>query len=436
MKGHLVKKVHPGSIADEIGLEPGDEVIKINDNNLEDVIDYYYLINEEFLEIFIKKHNNEEWIIEVEKDYDEILGVEFTLPLMNGIKRCQNNCIFCFINQLPPGMRNSLYFKDDDYRLSVFSGNYITLTNLTEEDLKKITGYRVSPLYISIHTTDLKLRKKMLNNEKAEFLLDYLKRFAKAGVEMYGQIVLCPGVNDGGYLEKTLYDLKSFWPQFRNVAIVPVGITAYRDDRLDLKSVDEQIANDIITMVKNFQAESLKELGTAFAFLADEFYLVAGQSIPDYEHYENFTQLENGVGLIRKFEKEINSALSNLTKKNDLNKTVSLVTGTSSKKFMEKMVEKIRKLDNSLNLIVHSITNEFFGEDVTVTGLITGQDIVNQLKGKFLGEYLLIPEVMLKDNEDLFLDDFPLKELEEVLNVKVIKIPVNGREFIECLLKL
>ncbi|UMZ73885.1 DUF512 domain-containing protein [Natranaerofaba carboxydovora] len=440
MKEHTVKKVYPTGIADEIGLVPGDKIIKINDNYLSDILDYYYHVNDDYLELLVKKkENNENWLIEIEKDFYEYLGVEFELPIMSELKKCKNKCIFCFVDQMPPGLRESLYFKDDDYRLSLLSGNYITLTNLDKEETNRIIEYKISPLYISVHSTNSELRKEMMNNKNAGLIYEQLNLLKESGIEMYGQIVLCPGINDGNELSKTLNDLYKLWPEFKNVAIVPVGLTAHREKLYRINPVDKDKAKELIDQVHSFQEKSKININTRFAFLADEFYILAGEELPSVEEYEYFSQLENGVGLIRKFENEVYGALDKIdidnTKKSYLGTPTigSLVTGVSSKPYLSKMVNYITDNYLDVNINVYGIVNNYFGENVTVSGLIAGRDIINQLQGKNIGKYLFVPEVMLKDEGNVFLDDVTIEDIESSLRTNVIKVPVHGEEFVKNL---
>ncbi|MBN2795472.1 MAG: DUF512 domain-containing protein [Clostridia bacterium] len=427
-----IKSVEPGSIAEELDIEVGDRLVKINNRKVEDIIDYLYLLADEYVEVEVEKQNGEVWVLEIEKEYYEELGVEFENPIMDKAKSCSNKCVFCFIDQMPPGMRETLYFKDDDSRLSFLQGNFVTLTNLKQRDLERIVEYRISPLNVSIHTTDPELRVKMLKNKFAGDVLGKLKYLVDNGIEVNGQIVLCPGYNDKAALESTLRDLHELSPALESVAIVPVGITKFRENLAPLTIFNPISAKETIEQVEILQREFLKASQTRFAFLSDEFYMIVDKNLPAYEDYEGFIQLENGVGLMRKFEYELLDAIKNIQDENKYS-SVSIITGTSAYEYMKEMANHVmHKYD--IKIEVHKILNDFFGHTITVAGLITAKDIINQLKETPLLERVLIPDVMLRSGEDVFLDDLTVSDLEKALNRPVSVTKVEGMDFLQCLL--
>lgn len=434
-KKNIISKVEKNSIAEELGIEAGDIICSINGHKINDIIDYLYHISDEYLEVEIEKKNGEIWILEIEKDYDEDLGIIFSNPILDKANYCKNKCIFCFIDQLPKNMRSSLYFKDDDSRLSFLQGNFITLTNLSDNDIERIIEYNISPINISIHTTNPELRVKMLNNKNAGNILERLQRLTQNRILVNGQIVLCPSINDGQELDRTIKDLYSLYPNLHSLAIVPVGITKFRKGLYPLNLFNKDMSLQVIRQIKKWQDFLKQKINTNFVYLSDEFFVNAHHELPEYEEYEDFPQLENGVGLMRKFEYEFFESLDRLP--NDLfeKQSISVVTGISAKAFLEKLVQKL--MDKFLGLVinVHAIKNNFFGETITVSGLITGQDIISQLKNKKLGDKVIIPKNMLKSDENIFLDDLSVKDLERELNIKVLISEVNGKDFIEKILK-
>ena len=428
---NIISKVYKDSIAEEIGIEVGDLLIAVNDQKIHDIIEYKFLISDEYIELEIQKRDGEVYIYEIEKDFDEELGIEFVNPIIDKAKSCRNKCIFCFIDQLPKGMRKTLYFKDDDSRLSFLQGNFITLTNMSEEDIQNIIKYRISPINISVHTTNPELRTKMINNKRAGKLLETMKRLADAQIEMNCQIVLCPGYNDKEELDRTLSDLSSLYPYVNSVAIVPVGITKYRENLAKLDIFDYEAANQTINQVHRLQEKYLKELDTRFAFLSDEFYIIAKRPLLNYDEYEGFLQFEDGVGMICKQGTEIVRYLGTLEENDDIEKTISIATGSSAYEFICHMADKIMKKFKNIKINVYKIVNDYFGHTITVSGLITATDIIKQLDKKDLGEALYITRSMLKGDEEVFLDDITLKELEEKLNVKVIPCENEGKIFVD-----
>ncbi len=430
-----VASIFRKSIADELNIEKGDEVIQINNQKFNDIIEYLFLTADEYLEMEIEKKDGSIEIYEIEKEFDEDLGIVFENPIIDQVKRCRNKCIFCFVDQLPSNMRKTLYFKDDDFRLSFLHGNYITLTNLSDNDIDKIIKYRISPINISIHTTDSELRVKMLRNKNAGNILAQLKKLTNARIQVHGQIVLCPDINDKENLERTISDLSDLYPNLESVAIVPVGITRYREGLYPLKIFDEQTARKVIKQVEVWQNFFLKKYNTRFIFLSDEFYVIANKDIPPYEAYESFLQLENGVGLMAKFEHELRTYLKDIRLKTVIPRSISIATGKSASEFIKKLCCEIMRKFPYININIFSIKNEYFGETITVAGLVTGTDLIKQLKGKELGERLLIPSSMLKADESVFLDGIHISEVEEKLNVSIVVSQIDGKDFINKILE-
>lgn len=438
MKNYLgaqIVEITEGSIAQELGIEVGDYLYKINNQVIYDFLDYQYLSSDEELEIEIVKSNGDSWVIEIEKDLGEDLGLEFLSPVFDGIRQCRNKCVFCFIDQMPQGLRSSLYCKDDDYRLSFLHGNYITLTNLKEEDIEKIIEYRLTPLYISIHTTNPDLRVRMMNNPQAEKIKDHLNRLTKGGIEMNFQIVLCPGLNDEQTLDETIEDLAKFYPAVLSIAIVPVGLTKHRQGLYPLETFSKEKALKVIAQVEEWQRKFKKDFGTRLVFVSDEFYLVAGKELPKDEEYEEYLQIENGVGLVRTFLDDFSKQERTLPKALPKKKTVTIISAFSAAKFLHKIVDRLNKIKN-LTVNLEVIKNSFFGTSITVTGLLTGKDILAALKNKDLGDLLLIPAAVLKEGEDIFLDDLKLEELKKALGLPIKVIEDNAYDFVKKILEV
>ncbi|CEN24570.1 Fe-S oxidoreductase [[Clostridium] sordellii] len=433
---NIISKVYKNSIAEELGIEVGDLLISINDQPIHDIIEYRFLLSDEYLEVEIKKKNNEIYVYEIEKEYDDDLGIEFTNPIIDKAKSCRNKCVFCFIDQLPKGMRETLYFKDDDSRLSFLQGNFVTLTNMSEEDIDNIIKYRISPINISVHTTNPELRKTMIKNKFAGKLYEIMKRLADAQIQMNCQIVLCPGYNDKEELERTVSDLTKLYPYVNSAAAVPVGITKHRDHLPHLEIFNEKTASETIDLVNKLQEKYLKELGTRFIFLSDEFYMIANRQLLDYDEYEGFIQFENGVGMISKLEREIKDYLvTNPKNSMDVKKKVSIATGHSAYNFICDMANCMMEKYLGLDIKVHKIINNFFGDTITVSGLITATDIIDQLKNEDLGQTLYIPRSMLKADEEIFLDNITLEELQKIMNMEIVPCLNEGKDFVDKILK-
>ncbi|RJQ32420.1 MAG: DUF512 domain-containing protein [Peptococcaceae bacterium] len=415
--GLIVELVEVGSIAAEIGLEPGDEVSKINGNPVQDIIDFRFFEADEELTLTVKKRSGEEWLLEIEKDIADRLGISFVSSGIERIICCRNKCSFCFVDQMPPGMRETLYIKDDDYRLSFLKGNFITLTNLGERELQRIAGQRLSPLYISVHTTNPKLRERMLGNRRAGRIMEQLCYLAESGIKMHIQLVLCPGINDGPELERTLHDLLPLWPAVSSVAVVPVGITKYRNS---LRPFTPSESNIILEQVKSWQENCLDRLSYPLLFASDEFYLMAGQKIPPTERYADFPQMENGVGLTRLFLDEWQKVKLNLPQAIAPSRKVTIVTGFLGRSVLEPVVAWLNGI-KGLNARLRVIPNQFFGEQVTVAGLLTGSDLIQAIEPGDSGELLILPSIMLR-KDGVFLDDITLDELSERLGVMVVAV--------------
>lgn len=429
MQGHTILRVEQGSIAQEMGVEAGDRLLMINEKIPEDIFDYHYMVNEESLLVLIRKENGEEWELEIEKDYDEDLGLVFEEALLDTYRHCRNKCVFCFIDQMPPGMRETLYFKDDDARLSFLQGNYITLTNMSDKDIERIIKFHLAPINISVHTTNPALRCKMLQNRFAGEALQKMKRLYEAGIEMNSQIVLCKGWNDGKELEDTVHDLADMYPVMQSLSVVPIGLTKYRKDLTAMEPFGKEDAKKVLAQISRLQDEFLPRLKSRFVHASDEWFVMAGQEIPEADYYEGYGQLENGVGMIRSFIDECRAYMQGLTG-DDRKKEISLVTGQLVAPYMKQMVDEIREKFPDIVVHIYPIRNDFFGELITVAGLVTGQDILAQLRGKRLGEYLIIPGVMLRSGETVLLDDVTTDEIAQTLQIDVCIVQSDGESFV------
>ena len=434
---HIVDFVEAGSIAEELGIEKGDELLKINDSEIEDIFDYQYLLQDEYIEVLIKKADGQEWLLEIDKEYSEDLGLTFENGLMDDYRSCHNKCIFCFIDQMPKGMRETLYFKDDDSRLSFLQGNYVTLTNMSEHDIDRIINYRLEPINISFQTTNPKLRCKMLNNRFAGDALKKVDKLFEAGIHMNGQIVLCKDVNDKEELEHSISDLTKYLPNLESVSVVPVGLSKYREGLYPLEPFTKEDAIEVLETIHKWQKEIYEKWGTHFIHASDEWYILAGMELPPEDNYDGYLQLENGVGMLRLLEDEFLDAMDNLDSKAlaEKTETISLATGKLAYPYLKKMCETIENTVSGIQINVYPIDNDFFGENITVSGLLTGQDIIAQLKEKDLGERLLLPINVLRSGEDVFLDDIRVLEVEKALQVKVDIVKSSGYDFLDAILK-
>ncbi|MDD5900987.1 MAG: DUF512 domain-containing protein [Lachnospiraceae bacterium] len=434
LQEHRINGVIPGSIAQELEIEAGDVLVSINEQPIKDVFDYRYLSEDEELTLLIRKADGEEWELEIEKDAYEDLGLVFEDGLMDEYRSCRNKCIFCFIDQMPPGMRDTLYFKDDDARLSFLQGNYITLTNLSEEDMERILFYKLSPINISVHTTNPELRCKMLNNRFAGEALTKLQRFYDAGLEMNGQIVLCKGYNDGAELERTIHDLTAYLPLMQSVSVVPIGMTKYREGLTQIEPFSKEDAAKVLEVIAKWQRIILKEYGTRMIHASDEWYILAGLALPSEEEYEGYPQLENGVGMIRLLNEEVDAYLAECCGDNRIRK-LTLATGVLAAPVISEQIKKIQKKYPNIEAEVVTIINHFFGERITVAGLLTGQDIIAQLKGRALGDVLLLPEVLLRSGEDVFLDDLRISDVEKALQTRVGIVKSDGEALVRAVIE-
>ena len=430
---HIVKSLMPGGIGEELGIEPGDKLLAINGNEIQDVFDYYYYEESEQLLLLIEKPDGEEWELEIEKDEDESLGIEFDQSLMDEYRSCRNKCMFCFIDQMPKGMRETLYFKDDDSRLSFLQGNYITLTNMSDHDVERIVKYRLEPINISFQTTNPQLRCKMLHNRFAGEALKKVDILYRGQIEMNGQIVLCKGVNDGEELERTIRDLTGYLPYLKSVSIVPVGLTKYRDGLYPLEPFTKEDAREVLSVIHRWQEKIYQEHGIHMIHAGDEWYVLAEEEVPEEERYDGYLQLENGVGMMRLLFNEVQEALSAVTG-DGRQREISLATGRLMYPYIGKILEEIRKKFPNITTHLYAIRNDFFGERITVSGLITVKDLTGQLKGQPLGERLLLPCNMLKIGEPVFLDDFTLEEVENSLQVKTDIVKSSGQDLLDAVI--
>lgn len=428
-KEHVICGVVPGSIAEEMEIEPGDMLLQIDDMEIEDILDYQFYAEDEELTLLIRKSDGEEWELEIEKEYGEDIGLVFENGLMDEYRSCSNKCIFCFIDQMPPGMRETLYFKDDDARLSFLQGNYITLTNLKDRDMERIARYHLSPINISVHTTNPELRCRMLHNRFAGRALKKIDYFFEHEIEMNGQIVLCKGYNDGEELKKTLQDLISYCPVMRSVSVVPVGLTKYREGLCPLEPFTPQDASRTIDLIEEVQGLCMERFGIHFVHASDEFYILAGRELPSEENYDGYPQLENGVGMLRLLMEETRDALTAI-EGDERTDHLTIATGQLAFPYLKKCVDWIQEKFPCIKVDLAAVSNRFFGEMITVSGLITGQDLTEQLSGRNLGSRVLIPINMLRSGEEVFLDDMTVKEVQNALQVPVVSVKSSGYDLV------
>ena len=437
---HVVRSIESGSVAEEMGIEAGDILLEINGKEITDIFDYQYFLQDEYVEVLIRKPGGEEWLLEIDKDYDEDLGIVFENGLMDDYRSCRNKCIFCFIDQMPEGMRDTLYFKDDDSRLSFLQGNYVTLTNMSDEDVERIIKYRLSPINISFQTTNPELRCMMLNNRFAGQALEKVTKLYEAGITMNGQIVLCKGINDGAELERSISDLTAYLPHLESVSVVPVGLTRFRDGLYPLEPFEQEDAVKVLRCIHDWQDKIYPEYGLHFVHASDEWYVMAGEELPEAGRYDGYLQLENGVGMLRLMTDEFNEALALAEEETDAytgrNGEMSVVTGRLAYPYMRDMSQRMMELFPGLNIHVYAVNNDFFGERITVSGLLTGQDIISQLHGKRLGDRILLPQNVLRSGENYFLDDVTVEEMEKALQVKVDIVKSSGHDFVHKVLEV
>lgn len=438
-KKHIVKTVEAGSIAEEMEIEPGDAILAIDNTPIEDIFDYQFLVQDEYVEVLVEKPDGEQWLLEVDKEFDEDLGLTFENGLMDDYRHCCNKCIFCFIDQMPKGMRETLYFKDDDSRLSFLQGNYVTLTNMSEKDVDRICRYHLSPINISFQTMNPELRCKMLNNRFAGDALKKVDRFFEADITMNGQIVLCKGVNDGKELEFSIKEMMKYIPNLQSVSVVPVGLSKYREGLYPLEPFEKEDAIETLDLIHRYQRLCYKKYGIHFIHASDEWYILAGQEVPEEDRYDGYLQLENGVGMVRLLLNEFHEELERrktegLLPDNELKAEYSLATGRLIFPYIEKMAQELMQYCPGLKIHVYAIRNDFFGERITVSGLLTGQDILAQMKEKEKGSRLYLPCNVLRSGEDVFLDDLHVGDLEKALQVPIYIVKSSGREFVEAFL--
>lgn len=435
---HIIQNTEEGSIAEEMGIEQGDCLLAVNGQEIRDIFDYRYLIQDEYIEVLIRKPNGEEWLLEIDKDYDDDLGIIFENGLMDDYRSCRNKCIFCFIDQMPKGMRETLYFKDDDSRLSFLQGNYVTLTNMSDDDVERVIKYHLSPINISFQTTNPELRCQMLNNRFAGRALEQVKRLYAAGITMNGQIVLCKNINDGEELERSISDLTAYLPHLESVSVVPVGLSKFREGLYPLEPFNIEDAREVLRCIHRWQEKVYSEYGIHFIHASDEWYILAEEELPEAERYDGYLQLENGVGMLRllidEFTEEMREVEAHKEMYDGCGGEISIATGRLAYPFILNMAEQMMNRFEGLNIYVYAIRNDFFGEQITVSGLLTGQDIICQLRGKRLGRRLLLPQNVLRSGEDYFLDDVTVEEMEKALQVQVDIVKSSGYDFVHTVL--
>lgn len=425
----IIKKVNNRTPAHRAKLKDGYTLVSINGNEINDVLDYQFYMTDENITLKILDDKNKLKEYKIKKEQYEDLGLEFETYLMDKQHSCKNKCIFCFVDQMPKGMRQTLYFKDDDSRMSFLFGNYVTLTNLTQEDINRIIKMHISPVNISVHTTNPTLRIEMMKNKNAGKVLSYLQDLAAHNIRLNTQLVLCPGINDGEELVRSLNDLAKYYPALDSIAAVPVGLTKFRDNLPQLRLYTKQEAQQVIDIIENFSDEFYKKHGKRIAFASDEFYLKAQRQLPDYEYYGDFNQLDNGVGLVTMLKTEFLDALENDEFKPDPFEA-TVVTGQLAYPLIKELAEKTTQKYPQINLNVEKIINHFFGETITVAGLVTGRDLIEQLKDKITTKVLIIPSVMLRHEQDKFLDDVTIQEVENALDVEIVTSSNDGYELL------
>ena len=427
-----IMQVAKHSPADKAGVKADEMLVKINGNPIEDILDYQFYATENKLQIELEKDGLTRSVQVKKNQYDE-LGLEFETYLMDKQHHCKNKCIFCFVDQMPPNMRETLYFKDDDARLSFLFGNYITLTNMEQKDIDRIIKMHISPVNVSVHTMNPALRQKMMLNPKAASSLDYLRQLAEAGVKINTQLVLCPGINDGDELRYSLQELGKLYPSVESIAAVPVGLTKYRDGLYPLEPYTKEGAEEVIDIIHSFADDVEKEHGVRLAYPSDEFFLKAERKIPEDEYYGEYNQLENGVGLLALLRQELGYALEDW-EDDGVSRRISLATGEDAADFLRQQIARVKEQFPGLDCTVYPIHNDFFGPHITVAGLVTSRDLIAQLKDKDLGEELLIPGVMLRHEQDKFLDDGTIEDVEQALGVPVRTVDNDGSQFLMALL--
>lgn len=428
---HQISSVAAGSVAEQAGIQPGDIIQSLNGTTLLDIFDYYYVADEPVLDVVVERPDHSLVELHIEKREGEDLGISFENGLMDDYKSCHNKCMFCFIDQMPPGMRDTLYFKDDDTRLSFLQGNYVTLTNMKDADIDRIIHYHLAPINISVHATNPQLRCKMLHNRFAGDVLEKIKRLADAGIEMNSQIVLCKGENDGAELERTISELLEFYPYMQSLSVVPVGLTKFREGLYPLEPFEKEDAREVLEIIHKWQDISFEKYGSHFVQASDEWYLVAEQDLPEEGRYDGYIQLENGVGMIRLLMDEFREALAKEHRHPFMKaKTFSIATGRLAAPFIQTLCNEFMEKFPKITIYVYPIRNDFFGERITVSGLITGRDLIAQLKGRPLGDCLILPHNMVRQQEQDFLDDVTVAEVNTALQVPVDIVKSSGQDLV------
>lgn len=437
----IIHSIQPGSVAEEAGIKPGDILLSVNGQTVGDIFDYRFLTSETHVEMEIKKRNGMSVALIIDKDQYEDPGIDFEDPLISGVKSCNNKCIFCFIDQLPDGMRDTLYFKDDDSRLSFLSGNYVTLTNMRKNEIERIVRYKMSPVNVSVHTTNPELRRFILGNRFAGNILEKITILVKGGIKVNAQVVLLKGLNDGMELDRTLDELSALYPGIASISVVPVGLTRWREGLYRLEPYGSGDAADVLEQAESRQKRFLKQHGTRLVYLADEFYIKAGKALPPCEEYEDFPQIENGVGMMALLIDEFQEYVKKNARKMDRHagkpgwaRNVSIATGKCAFSYIKQLAQVLERRYNNLKVNVYPIENSFFGENVTVTGLLTGEEIYRQLKGLDLGSELLLSRSMLKSGEELFLDDVDVKGLCRRMKARIVIVENVGGDLVEKIL--
>lgn len=425
-----IAEIRPGSAADRVGLKPGDNIIAVNDEPLRDYIDYRYLTAESKFTLLVEKNNGKKVKVNIARKYGEDVGIVFDEIIFDQLKVCNNNCIFCFVTQQPPGMRQTLCLKDDDYRFSFLQGSFITLTNLSEKEFQRINRLNLSPLNISVHSTCPELRSRLMGNPGAGDILSHLDRLAGAGICFNTQVVLCPGLNDGRELDRTVRDLKQYYPYLISLGVVPVGLTKYRNSE-KLRSYDAAGSKKVLEQISDWQERLSRECGENWLYAADEFYLLAGRKIPSYEHYDNFPQIENGVGLTRHFWQELTDIESRIPVEVYPERKLTVVTGELGSRPLQPVVARFNQIHGAA-VEVLSVANNFFGPEVTVTGLLTGRDIIKSLNKTGLQGEIILPGVAINE-EGLFLDDLSVKDIEKETAVEKIHVCQDIEDMVEVL---
>ncbi len=434
---HQIATVTPGGVAERAGIEPMDIIKEFNGVKLIDIFDYYYYSDEPELDVLIEKPDHSTRMIHISKDEGEDLGISFENGLMDDYKSCHNKCMFCFIDQMPPGMRDTLYFKDDDTRLSFLQGNYVTLTNLKDADIERIIHYHLGPINVSVQATNPELRCKMLHNRFAGDVMEKIKKLADAGIEMNSQIVLCKGENDGEELERSIRELYELYPAMQSLSVVPVGLSKFREGLYPLEPFDKEDAREVLATIHKWQDKAFAETGNHFVQASDEWYLTADMELPEEERYDGYGQLENGVGMLRLLMTEFTQSLQAERRHLFMKpREVSVATGRLAGPFIKVMCQDLMEKFPKVKVHVYEIRNDFFGERITVSGLITGQDLIAQLKDQPLGECLLIPQNMVRQQERDFLDDVKVTDVEQSLQVPVDIVKSSGQDFVKKILNI